>query len=141
MAPVKPRGPAGKTNPRSSRKILIIDDEALVRLTIGRMVERAGHRAVQAANGIEGLKISRREPIDVVVCDIIMPEMEGIETIRELRRDKPDVKIIAMSGSGSLDAVEFLTLAKKWGADYTLVKPFGRDEFMLALDACLAALE
>ncbi len=115
------------------KTVLIIDDESLVRATVSRMVEREGHRVLQAGNGAEGLKIFNREQVDVVVCDIIMPEKEGIETIGELRRKNPGLKIIAISGGGRTENVDFLAMAQRLGADYILAKPFGRDEFTALL--------
>src|SRR3954469_20013849 len=99
-------GASGKT----MKTVLVIDDETLVRATVARMVERAGHRVLQAANGVEGLNIFKRERVDLVVCDIIMPEKEGIETIGELRRSNPTLKIIAISGGGRADNVDFLSM-------------------------------
>ena len=118
---------------KATKTVLVIDDETLVRATIARMIEREGHRVLQAANGVEGLNIFNRERVDVVVCDIIMPEKEGIETIGELRRTKPALKIIAISGGGRTENVDFLGMAQRLGADYVLAKPFGRDEFTALL--------
>jgi len=115
------------------KTVLIIDDETLVRATVARMVEREGHRVLQAANGVEGLNIFKRERVDLVVCDIIMPEKEGIETIGELRRNNPALKIIAISGGGRTENVDFLGMAQRLGADHVLAKPFGRDEFTALL--------
>ena len=125
---------------KSTKTVLIIDDEALVRATVARMVEREGHRVLQAANGVEGLNIFKRERIDLVVCDIIMPEKEGIETIGELRRNNPTLKIIAISGGGRTENVDFLGMAQRLGADYVLAKPFGRDEFTAILRKSLEGI-
>jgi CheY-like chemotaxis protein len=122
-------GASGKT----MKTVLVIDDETLVRATVARMVEREGHRVLQASNGVEGLNIYKRERVDLVVCDIIMPEKEGIETIGELRRKNPTLKIIAISGGGRTENVDFLGMAQRLGADYVLAKPFGRDEFTTLL--------
>jgi DNA-binding response OmpR family regulator len=118
---------------KATKTVLIIDDETLVRATVARMVEREGHRVLQASNGVEGLNIFSRERVDLVVCDIIMPEKEGIETIGELRRKNPTLKIIAISGGGRTENVDFLGMAQRLGADYVLAKPFGRDEFTALL--------
>lgn len=117
----------------SMKTVLIIDDESLVRATVARMVEREGHRVVQAANGLEGIRAFDREKVDLVVCDIIMPEKEGIETIGEIRRKDPSVKIIAISGGGRTENVNFLEMAQRLGADHILAKPFGREEFTALL--------
>jgi DNA-binding response OmpR family regulator len=103
--------------------ILVIDDEAMVRATMANMLGSAGHAVVQAENGRAGLAAASRTGFDLALVDILMPEKEGIETIMELRRDHPGVKILAMSGGGRVNSVDFLELAKKLGADATLKKP------------------
>jgi len=103
--------------------LLIIDDEQLVRETVARMVAGDGRRVLLAAGGFEGLKIFEAEHVDVVLCDFHMPEISGPETVAELRRKAPGLKIIAMSGSTEEDT---LALAIQCGADATLLKPFRR---------------
>lgn len=110
------------------KTVLVIDDEAIVRMTLARMLELAGYRVLQAANGVEGLKVFAREHIDLVICDIIMPEKEGIETIGEIRCKNRTVKIIAMSGGGRMGSGGFLDMAMRLGADHTLAKPFDRED-------------
>jgi CheY-like chemotaxis protein len=110
------------------KTVLVIDDEAIVRMTLARMLELAGYRVLQAVNGVEGLKVFAREHIDLVMCDIIMPEKEGIETIGEIRCKNRTVKIIAMSGGGRMGSGGFLDMAMRLGADHTLAKPFDRED-------------
>jgi YesN/AraC family two-component response regulator len=74
-------------------------------------------------DGAEGLRLCKEQPPDVVVTDILMPEMDGLEAIREFKRDYPTVKIIAVSGGGSSVQIDYLPLAKKMGADSILHKP------------------
>jgi len=88
---------------------------------------------LEAADGIEGLEIYRQEPTDLVITDLIMPEKEGIETIIELKRDFPEVKIIAMSGGGRIEPESYLNIAQKLGALQTLTKPFDRKELLEAV--------
>ncbi|MFQ5709871.1 MAG: response regulator [bacterium] len=114
--------------------ILIIDDVAAVRKTVRRMLERAGHEVLEAENGKEGLKaIAQREP-DVVILDILMPEMEGIETIRNLSKSNPHLPIVAITASLN---TPYLSLALKLGAVYGLYKPFSREELLDALNVAL----
>lgn len=108
-------------------RILLIDDEAEFRALIKAMLERAGYEVILATNGAEGLRSYRESPVDLVITDIIMPEKEGVETILDLKRDYPDVKIIAISGGGRITATDFLNMAAKFGANRTLAKPFRRD--------------
>jgi len=81
-------------------RILLIDDDAPVRRTLRKMLERQGYEVEEAPDGKAGLTLYQENPADLIITDLIMPEMEGIETIMELRRRFPDVKIIAMSGGG-----------------------------------------
>ena len=105
-------------------RILIIDDDKLVRDTLRRALEGADFEVVEAANGDEGIRSYDAEPIDVVVTDLVMPEKEGIETIIELRRRDPEVKIVAISGASRIAGYEYLNVATKFGADRVLAKPF-----------------
>lgn len=117
--------------------ILVIDDEPQLRGMVKQMLEQEGYAVVEAHNGDEGLRVFRQSPADVVITDIVMPEKEGIETIRELRRDFPGVKIIAMSGGGRLDSGEYLHFALKLGAARILRKPFRRQELLETVRAVL----
>lgn len=104
--------------------ILIIDDEPMIRHLIARILDRAGYPTVCAANGIQGLACFRRERPVLVITDIIMPEREGIETIRQIRREAPTLPIIAISGSRRNGGADFLVMARELGATEILRKPF-----------------
>ena len=118
-------------------RILVIDDDAEIRQVLQHILERAGYEVRDAADGRQGLECVRAEPIDLVVTDIIMPEKEGIETIRELQADCPDVKIIAISGGGRVSPYDYLEMAQKFGAVKTFEKPFEWDELIMAIDEIL----
>jgi len=118
--------------------ILVIDDEAMVRTTMTKILGSAGHTVVEAENGRAGLAAASRTGFDLALVDILMPEKEGIETIMELRRDHPGVKILAMSGGGRVKSVDFLQLAKKLGADATLKKPVPMKALLAAVAQLLA---
>lgn len=107
-----------------SARILVIDDDPAVLSTVRRILERAGHEVLDAQDGREGLSLARREDPDLIITDLIMPEMEGIETIRTLREELPGVKIIAVSGGGAMGPGTYLTDAEILGADRALAKPF-----------------
>ena len=117
-------------------KILIIDDEELVRSTIRKMLENVGHEIREAGSGIDGIRMFKEQPADVVITDIIMPDQEGIDTIIQLRSVDPDVKIIAVSGGGRVDAKDYLAYARKFGASFALEKPFERKDIVDAVNAC-----
>ncbi len=93
-------------------------------------MERAGHEIVEAATGVEGLKIFKAGAFDLVITDIIMPDMEGIETIVELLRISPGAKIIAASGGGRTRNLDFLKLAQERGARRVLAKPFSQGDLV-----------
>jgi len=114
-------------------RILIIDDDPQILDMLGQILEREGHQVVTALNGKEGLKLYRENPTDLIITDLIMPEKEGIETIMELRRDFPDVKIIAISGGGHNDADQYLAMAQKLGVQRTFAKPVARAELLKAV--------
>ncbi|MBV9997130.1 MAG: response regulator [Caulobacteraceae bacterium] len=118
-------------------RILLVDDEAMLRRTLRAMLERAGHAVIEAEDGAQALRIFARESPDLVITDIVMPNVEGVETIQELRRRDPDLPIIAMSGGGSKGGALFLTIAKEIGATRTLAKPIRQAELMEALAASL----
>jgi len=113
--------------------ILIIDDDPQMLNMLGQILEREGHEVVKALDGKEGLKLYRENPTDLVITDIIMPETEGMETIMELQRDFPDVKIIAISGGGHNIAESYLYMARVLGVHKTFAKPIARDELLKAV--------
>ena len=115
------------------QKILIIDDEPHILLMLKKMLERAGYEIDMASNGNEGLDLFRKSPTDLVITDIIMPEKEGLETIREMRRMRPELKIIAMSGGGKVSAENYLEIAKIFGASRAIAKPFTQKEMVFAI--------
>jgi len=118
--------------------ILVVDDEELARFCVRDVLETAGHEVQEAENGVKALAAQKEQSFDLVVTDIIMPEKEGVETILEMRKLYPDIKIVAISGGGRTRNMDFLKLAKQFGADRILAKPFSDDELMEQVDACLS---
>jgi CheY-like chemotaxis protein len=118
-------------------QILIIDDEEQVRAVFKEVLERSGYEVFEAANGKEGLRLQRKQPADLIITDLIMPEKEGLETIRELRLEFPEVKIIAVSGGGRIGPVQYLDVAKKLGAARTFDKPVDLEELVQAVQGIL----
>lgn len=119
-------------------RILVVDDEELARFTIRDILETAGHEVAEAENGNEAISSQTAKPFDLIITDLIMPEKEGVETIVELRRDYPDLKIIAISGGGRTKNMDFLKLAGEFGADKILAKPFSEGELMERVNECLS---
>lgn len=118
--------------------ILVIDDEELIRRYIHSALEDSGHRLVMARNGLEAGRLARLHRFDVVIVDMIMPEKEGIETIIDFRRTMPEAKIIAISGGGRSQNLDFLQIARKVGASEVLRKPFVHKQIVDAIGHCLA---
>lgn len=109
-------------------RILVIDDDNAVREVICNSLIECDYQVKCARDGEEGLGIIREgyNP-NIVISDIIMPKKEGIETIIEIKKNLPDIKIIAISGGGRTKAMDFLHLAKKLGANATVEKPIDMD--------------
>ena len=119
-------------------RVLVIDDDTQNRTLLKRLLECEGHDVTEAPDGNAGLETYRQAPSDLVVTDIIMPEKDGIETIREFRRDFPDLKIIALSGGGRvMDGESCLNVAEKMGAHRTFTKPLDLKGFLEAIHELL----
>lgn len=114
-------------------KILIIDDEPHVRESLGAVLAAAGYEVCLAADGLQGLGRHAEFRPDIVITDIIMPQMEGIGTISELRRRDPTLPIIAMSGGNSFGGLSYLQAAWNLGARRTLTKPIAPAELLAAI--------
>jgi CheY-like chemotaxis protein len=115
--------------------ILVIDDEPILRQVIELTLQKAGFHVLAAANGREGLDIFRKTPPDLVITDIMMPVMDGFETIRALKQIAPGVKVIAMSGAGK--AIDYLKMARGLGAAATITKPAERGELIATVQHVL----
>ena len=118
--------------------VLVIDDDAQMRATIRRMLASSGHSVIEAGNGREGLAVFQSRAPDIVVTDIIMPDKEGIELIIELRRTNRRTRILAISGGGASGTVDFLSVAKKLGADLVMKKPLRAAELQEAVNGLAA---
>lgn len=118
-------------------QILLIDDDRDLRAMLTRALTRFGYAVVEAENGREALARLETATFHLVVTDIIMPDMEGIELILKLHRTNPGLPVIAMSAGGRIGPDSYLSLAKRSGAVQTLVKPFGIEEFIAAVKAVL----
>lgn len=119
-------------------KILVMDDEPAILLMIKKMLEKAGYEVIVALNGKEGMRLFEKEKPDLIITDIIMPEKEGLETIFELRRMYPDLKIIAISGGGRISPDGYLPGAKLLGANMVFQKPLVQKEFLNAVASLLS---
>ena len=114
-------------------RVLLIEDDASVRRIVRKMLERGRHEVTEAENGRVGLDRLRDGAFDLVITDIVMPEMDGLETLIELRRHYPALAVIAMSGGGRTGNMDFLGSAEKLGASAVLHKPFTSDVLTAAI--------
>jgi len=111
--------------------ILIIDDEEIIRVLLRSALEAAGYEVTEAANGREGLELYRYRPTDLVITDIVMPELNGLDMLLELTREFLDAKVIAISGAGGEKNV--LDVARLLGARQTFQKPFSMPQLLGAV--------
>lgn len=122
-------------------RILVVDDDTAVRAAIQIVLERDGHHVVVASSGRAGIAAIEEQTVDLVICDIFMPGMDGIETIQEFHKRAPNVPVIAMSGfmfrDGHVPAPDYLALSTKLGAAYSLRKPFRPNELLAAVRECM----
>ena len=110
---------------QASARLLVIDDDELVRATLVDMLQTAGFEVITAKNGRVGLELLETISVAAIITDILMPEQEGLETIREARQRYPSVRILAISGGGAGGPeIQLLRFAESFGADQTLAKPF-----------------
>jgi CheY-like chemotaxis protein len=116
--------------------ILLVDDDESFRGMVQTMLTRMGHRTTAVSDGEQAVRQYRQGTFDLVITDLIMPEREGLDTIRTLLRETANVKIIAMSGGGRAGPSAYLNIAERLGATATLTKPFSRQELQTAIDCC-----
>lgn len=116
------------------KQIIFTDDNEPFRLSFSRILERSGYEVIQAEDGGVALKKFRESAPDLVICDLIMPEVEGMETIQEMLRLNPKVKVIAISGGGRVNALDYLKVARMMGAVETLAKPFSSAELLAVVE-------
>ena len=120
------------------KRILVMEDDMQFRQMLRLTLERGGYEVVEAQDGKEGMRLYRQDPTDLILTDIIMPEKEGVETIIELKRDFPDVKIIAISGgSRGLEAQNCLSYVRGLRVAHVFTKPFDRKELLDAMQELL----
>jgi CheY-like chemotaxis protein len=121
--------------------ILVIEDSEEVRRAIHRALTAAGHSVLDAANGRLGLDLLERSRVDVLVTDVLMPEADGIEVLRDAARLRRGLPVIVMSGGGRhMPAAIALSLASAFGASRVLYKPFRTKELLKCIDELLDAV-
>jgi DNA-binding response OmpR family regulator len=118
-------------------RILLIDDDEAVLAMMGTLLADHSYEVENAGDGNQGFRLFAANPPDLVITDIFMPNKEGFETIREMRRPRPDARIIAMSGGGRIRKTELLRMAMSLGADYGLAKPFDAEQLVGVIKSAL----
>ena len=119
-------------------KILVVEDDVLVRAVVVDLLEHARHTVLIAEDGQRGLVMFQREQPDLVITDIVMPEQGGIQTLVDIRSVRPDAKVIVMSGDGRIGNTDFLAMARDLGASEIVAKPFDAEDFLHCVARCLA---
>lgn len=115
-------------------KILIIEDVEEARNSIRRTLEMDGYDVITAPEGKKGLNLIQENILDLVITDIFMPEMEGLETIRRIVKSKPNLPVIVITGSIELS---FLEVGLQFGAVSGLYKPFTPEKLLSAVTKAL----
>lgn len=117
--------------------ILVVEDDRQMGEMICRTVEAEHWKCLSAKDGNEALRLCEEHEVDAVVCDLIMPEKEGIETIVEMRQRWPGLPVLAISGGGMRPGEHYLEIARRIGVRETLAKPFEPDELVARLRSLL----
>ena len=110
--------------------ILVADDDPEIRWVIRKCLEKERHNIVEAVDGVEAIEKIGETDFDIAIIDIIMPKKEGIRTILEMKQQKPNIKVIAISGGGFVKPESYLATAEAFGAECILTKPFNTTELL-----------
>ena len=111
-------------------RILVLDDNEDVRESMRLLLESSGHDAVSSADAQHALELQNRQPVDLLITDIFMPGVDGLETIVAFRSRWPGLKIVAISGGGVRAKRDYLGVAGEIGADVVMRKPVDADELL-----------
>ncbi len=113
--------------------ILLLDDETFVQDLFSQFLTNEGYNVECVSNGREGLKKLREFDADLVITDIMMPEMDGLEVVREIRKKRVDLPVIAISGGMRNAAINFVSTAKEFGADAIFEKPVSLSDLLASV--------
>ena len=119
-------------------RILLIDDDYAVRTVMRLTLVHFGHTVTESRDGREGLKLLDQINVDLLITDIVMPEVDGLEVVIEVAKRRPAMRIIAISGGGRLNESDHLHVAKLLGATKVLAKPFTTEALLAAVNEALA---
>ena len=116
------------------KRIILVDDEEQVLKGLKIILRKSGYDVRIATNGFEALELQNEDPVGIIITDILMPGMDGIELISKLKSNYPDIKIIAMSGGGRVSSTDYLEIAKKLNVSAVLNKPFSLEDILIVLE-------
>lgn len=116
----------------------MIDDDSAMRYTLARILRKGEFEVVMADDGEHGLAMFRKERPDLIICDLIMPQRDGLDTIAQVRRESPAMKIIAISGGSLAMNADGLAAALAAGATEVVVKPFRAEDILDRVTRLLA---
>ncbi len=119
-------------------RVLVIDDDQAIRDLLREILRSEGHEVYEASDGDAGVRLFRAHHPDLVVLDMFMPNREGLETMREIRAESPNTRVLAISGAFSQAGYDALSMAEMLGATRTLMKPFGAVKFLETVRELLA---
>jgi CheY-like chemotaxis protein len=126
-------------NVMANERILVVDDEEDIRDITRLLLENAAYEVTACEDGASALAALGRQTFDLVIVDMLMPEMDGVEMINEMHRRDPGQKILAMSGGGHAPKESYLQIARMCGVQALLAKPFNQDQLLRAVESALAA--
>ena len=119
------------------KKILVVDDEESIREMVRVILGEELYEFAEAGDGLTAQVHIKAHPVDLVITDIIMPDCDGIELVLALRSQRPDLKVIVLSGGGRMKAGHYLNVARKLGATQVFEKPVDTEELRMAVKNCL----
>ena len=120
--------------------ILIVDDDPEIRSTLKKLLELSGHGVLTAKSGLAAIESLEQAQVDLMITDIVMPDQDGLASIKLARQANPDLPIIAMSGGSQLHTEDYLRLAKAFGANDVLQKPFDASALLEAIKRTIGDL-
>ena len=120
------------------KHILVIDDEASVLSLFGQFLENAGYSVALAPDGQAGLRLLKQQKPDLIITDIMMPEMDGLELLMKVQKQYPGIPVIAISGGMKSQPANFLPQARKFGAQHVFIKPIELSELLNVVQKLLS---
>lgn len=114
-------------------RILLIDDDKILAAAIQRALQEMNYSVTLASNGIQGVEWMESESFDLVISDVLMPDMDGIEVALYMHKAKKNIKLIMMSGGGKIESDFYLHVASKLGANYVIPKPFSMEQLKMLI--------